>query len=1016
MQIYQPMLFVGLGGTGVQIGMELERRLREEICGPTGTHIAGKDPFQALAEFELPNCLQFVYADLEQNQLELVKRSWPNRTAGENTASFAHNILPTQHSYWDVSRSLRGLADPELWKAWLPGPEREPEITPLLNGAGQLPTVARAALFETLRQNSSDNRTFANWNAPLRQAFARLGNSRGSVTALSGRPVQDVIDVFVAFSVAGGTGCGIFYDFLHFAAEATTQLPGWTVRIYPLVVMPSAFEGGKGGGRTAELNGGNALLDLFRLVDACNRGHAPHMAYPPDTVAQITTGLKTAFLFSATAGLSRDDLHRSIVTLILSLIGTALDEGDAADAAASPPGSFADRFINSHVQLGQPSTTGIGNRSVSTAAVASLTIPHERIATILVNHLLARALRHLDGADSNETNAKARLQFVTGVGLDDVRSREAPPVLALDTTVRGADEIYRALSDQGGLRVRALDVLAQQLRTRRFRFDWTKGVEALAQSMDLFRVHRVIFGDPSLEDEKDKTGVIGFFERVAVAPPPPAEGLGAEPPALPPMANQYLGMKQLKWTQPPVPGLVQEQEEWYVWRAEREWSAAWAKARPEWGQIVGDMRNQLGAIVDGFRRFSASEPSEFREACADLYKPRQGVKFFLPDAGPDLSNFYDQLLGRLRQRFGLDPARPEDDILTAALGVDGWREAFAEAHRLGSPAKALQLISSHVETVVKEALSGQDQQPPLLPRLLDLLEDAANNREGHMLTAALGSLLPGGFEPQGPAGRAHIQVSYPSYGAGRIVETFLREALGPRFGDPQVEFKTTTIDSVAVILSKHAMGITDVKEVQQLVRKWSAARVAPKQEDLLKWRQRLGYTDEWLLTSVTDRTRILHRFLNALWDDCVSVKGDMESPHTLSILLREGAIPITLQLEPFRQFSSWPSLLAAYERYVIGADPTQLEATASLMEYLPTGLRSEVNTPSPAYKSFLSLSRQQPALIERELTSLSDVARHRAQNMVDFWRDLLDEAFATPFELEGHGYKNLCELHEKFAL
>ena len=36
MKLYQPVMFVGLGGTGCDIGAELERRLREEICGPDG--------------------------------------------------------------------------------------------------------------------------------------------------------------------------------------------------------------------------------------------------------------------------------------------------------------------------------------------------------------------------------------------------------------------------------------------------------------------------------------------------------------------------------------------------------------------------------------------------------------------------------------------------------------------------------------------------------------------------------------------------------------------------------------------------------------------------------------------------------------------------------------------------------------------------------------------------------------------------------------------------------------------
>ena len=89
---------------------------------------------------------------------------------------------------------------------------------------------------------------------------------------MGGKPPEGV-DVFVAFSVAGGTGSGIFYDYLHLIARQLRQ-SGMRVKIYPLVLMPSAFEEGLGGGRAAELNAGRALLDLFRLVDQQNGADA----------------------------------------------------------------------------------------------------------------------------------------------------------------------------------------------------------------------------------------------------------------------------------------------------------------------------------------------------------------------------------------------------------------------------------------------------------------------------------------------------------------------------------------------------------------------------------------------------------------------------------------------------------------------------------------------------------------------------------------------------------------------
>ena len=57
------------------------------------------------------------------------------------------------------------------------------------------------------------------------------------------------MDVFVAFSVAGGTGAGIFYDYLHLIADTLARNGDLRVKVYPLVLMPSAFPEGLGGGR-----------------------------------------------------------------------------------------------------------------------------------------------------------------------------------------------------------------------------------------------------------------------------------------------------------------------------------------------------------------------------------------------------------------------------------------------------------------------------------------------------------------------------------------------------------------------------------------------------------------------------------------------------------------------------------------------------------------------------------------------------------------------------------------------
>ena len=54
--------------------------------------------------------------------------------------------------------------------------------------------------------------------------------------------------------------------------------------------------------------------------------------------------LQTGFLFSQPAGATREDMHRSIVSLVMSLVGTEMSEDD--DRTGEHHQSFADSFVN----------------------------------------------------------------------------------------------------------------------------------------------------------------------------------------------------------------------------------------------------------------------------------------------------------------------------------------------------------------------------------------------------------------------------------------------------------------------------------------------------------------------------------------------------------------------------------------------------------------------------------------------------------------------------------------------
>src|ERR1700761_2245967 len=121
MKLYQPLMFVGLGGTGCEGGAELERRMREEICGPDGNDFRRKRGRESMLPYQLPSCVQFVYADMNQAELDRLPRrvvSGPDHIAASAlTARYVNGLVPEVASYPDLARNLR-LEAKDLIEGW----------------------------------------------------------------------------------------------------------------------------------------------------------------------------------------------------------------------------------------------------------------------------------------------------------------------------------------------------------------------------------------------------------------------------------------------------------------------------------------------------------------------------------------------------------------------------------------------------------------------------------------------------------------------------------------------------------------------------------------------------------------------------------------------------------------------------------------------------------------------------------------------------------------------------------
>ncbi|RKT55393.1 tubulin-like doman-containing protein [Saccharothrix australiensis] len=1035
MKIYQPVLFVGLGGTGCLIGAELERRLRGELCGPDGTNLQELLSTENALPYQLPSCLQFVYADLSEDEFtRLQRRVVPGEEhlpAAERTMHLVKDLVPRQDTYPEVARSLRlnagGAVD------WLPPVDGEPRIGPLAKGAGQFPTVGRAALFETLRTGLGPVQ------GPINRAIGAINKSAGELTRLGGR-LNGSCDVFVAFSVAGGTGSGIFYDYLHLVGDALAR-NGYRARIYPLVLMPSAFDEGLGGGRPARLNAGRALLDLFRLVDDQNSQSAGtelndagitgalSVRYPTGEELRLRAGTaQTAFLFSRSAGVEREDLHRSVVSLMLSLIGTGPTEGSAlAQGTDRIYQSFADDFVNRAAERELPSPSGIGNRGVSTSLVASLTVPVDELAELVGSRLLAEAVTELVEPPPGraENNREAIEQFFTGSNLDALRLR-APIEFTEPPIAIGAEAVLRALNTRVQTLESALTALEQQLVQRVPKlaqdFDPQRAAELLLGELDLFRLHRVFAGHPALADPADQRGFARILESRRGEPEAPA-GLTLAPPQAQQIRNRLFS--RVKWADPVVREAIDDQNRWYKWRARRLWHAAWDEQSLRWERTLRRADLELRSTVDAFLEHARSDAPRFRRRARELYRPRVGVSYLLPPQGGDLEPFYQAVRRRFIEVYAgqgrLRPTATTGELVNEILGAEAWRTAYRTAVQ-GDPHQAVGTVRDRLKREVQLMFRHKDPETkPLLPALQDLLAAAAGSDVATVgeddlaqFRQKVAGLVPGGFTPPG-AGPMKVLFTYPADSANPDVQRYLQQEVNfHRDAETVVDFRPTSAESMAVVLFRTSMSVTEVPELREVLRTWADAQRRPMDHDFLKWRQRTGYDYSYLATAEEHRVLILHRLLCALWNGQVQVEGDPESP--TAIVVRLGGhdeVSMRLGLTDYFRMSSWASVLSAYEEWTLTDDEgIRRDFGARLMTVLPHRVDETPNPPSDLYRTVVKLARDQAASINAALSGLGKAGASRAAQLRAFWTGTFPAALDLPFRANAPVQASLRELEE----
>lgn len=1041
MKLYQPVLFVGLGGTGCRIGVQFEKRLRDAICGPDGRGFAALRGRGAMLPYQLPNCFQFVYVDTNEAELgRLQGDAVPgpeHEKAVPPTAQYVTGLMPDFDSYPRLAMNLRMRANAFV-RDWLPPKtEDEPPVAPLQRGAGQFPTIGRAALFGT----------FLNGLGPatrqLDTAVGHLAGSGADLRAMGGDQLEG-IDVFVAFSVVGGTGAGIFYDYLHLISDTIRKAaPSLRVQIYPLVLMPSAFTEGMGGGRKAELNAARALLDLFRLVDAQNRanpraelvGHSDvpdnaeddvTVTYPDGARIEVPAGrIQTGFLFNRPAGATKEDLYASVVSLVMSLIATGMT--DQERHAAERPVSFAEVFVNEAADRAVLAPNQIGSRGVSTASVASFSVPVEELAGIVASRLLREAIKSTaTPVPQIESNQEHITNLLVRANVYPVVQQRAA-AHAEPGQEQGAKNVTAALHDRRKAMQVGLDSLrselARDMPTTAKNFAPRDGLTDLLGTHNPFRAERVIFGHAAFEDAIDKDGAQGVLRRRRQPPPAPA-GIGVAPPEPPTLKDKLF--RPVKWNDDQVVAARSQQQQWYEWQARGIWAAAWDKYHRQWQASLQTVQTELRGLTDALRAFAGYD--DFGARSEKLYLKRVGVTYLLPEGGMD--HFYTSVLRELPRRRtesgNVGAGSDEAELLGELIGDNTWRTVFEKSLN-EPPGRAisylLERVTVAVEAFLRDDASGAET---ILPRLHDLLAQAATGGTATGRAAIdadyvrqfqrdLGGMLPANFAPQGGQ-KLRALISYPAEAKNPGIENYLNKAINLSREHVTPEYRPTATESITAVLHRTSMGITEVGEVRDVLRDWAGALARPQPLDLPRWRQRTGYDFGYLATREADRVRILHRMLCAMWNGNAVAIGDQESPRRFNIKL-DGEVTMTLPLAPLRDASSWGSLLTSYELWALDDNPLHAGFCEELMRILPNGIDSRPERPAELYLKFREMAPGQIIELEKLLERQSGEQRTRTEQMLAFWKETLPVALERIFTgVPSPVERNLLSLEQSLGI
>lgn len=903
------MVYIGVGGTGLDIGRSLEQMLRDEITGPDGRRlIARGGSFDGFEPRQLPGFLQTLYLDFSEQELVTLQNELVPG-AGDvaaKTATFIKSLSSAGHASSDVTNLLRSSTTAAPIVAdWLP-PKlsdwgNEPTFAPLATGAGQYPTIGRAALFAYMERFGAEALM-----RDLRRPLESINSSMGQLEEYTGNanPSRTVY-FMVGGSLSGGTGGGLFTDVIRLVAHAAQEKLGTTpFVIVPLVLLPSAFDKALAPGKrkNATLNTIRGLADLGALIDEQNApsqaGERATRQYPDGGSGKgaLTTilpdaSVKAAFVFHRPVDVpSAKALAERTARFAINLLrqpSVAKQESDKPSDGRSM--ILMDKLVNNSALLYEPHPTFLGRRPFASSACVAISDGREFFVEYVTKQIVAAVLADDGKGLSNDELAKRAwmieqdlqisppglapivqqlrtgVKSVAEVSVDGVKGALTEYLNALDrVSTQNGQGVAGTVRDE--LSAGAKSAFEKATRVIDSPADWISLFMSVAERRKVDVLSLLVAADSATKNWV-QGGLAGVPRTLVEAPT--AEELVET------TSGGLFGRNKVSTVSP----------------KELERLAA-----HEAGRVDATWRNYLQNTQGTAQRFK-DVAVEFQQALRRTDSALTNwAKGLTADKQKDFESNLQQRLGvtrnlqeltgvvvrELGREWGIgEPgnARIGREVLVRCQ--DRALKRWAELDQ-GSPEMLIVRLLEAAAPTVSKAFD----QPEVYPALGQILREWASPEgketssevrsfQSRLLASISDAFIPPSMERDI---EPMISVAYPD-GYNKNVENKLKEALSShpslerflRQSEPTF-LPRSAANAIVISVSLVGQGLIDIEGGATGLNTWIEAAFRPEPTDRLAWRQREGYRDPIAFIEGDLKIELVQRLLAAAWNGELSAK------------------------------------------------------------------------------------------------------------------------------------------------